>query len=166
MMKVVFHSAAGEIDLPGWDVEDWWDDIVCPIFQLILVTRVAYAPLCIYLFTSLFTGDSSLIVVIPLLIFGTVFQPMGILSMSLHLSVASLNPAILIQAILTIPLDYAIACGMLFLIVLLKAFFHYVLVIPFVRPFIDNFIMIYLRVVEMRILGLMYCANKSRLGWF
>jgi predicted Zn finger-like uncharacterized protein len=166
MMKIVFHSAEGELDLPGWDVEDWWDDIVCPVFQLILVTVVAYAPLFLYLIISIFTGGPSLIIVIPLLIFGTVFQPMGILSMSLHHSFASLNPAILIPAIFKIPLDYAVACGMLFLIFILKAFFTYLLVIPFVGPFIDNFVMIYLLVVEMRILGLMYYANKDKLGWF
>ncbi len=166
MMKIVFHSAEGEIDLPGWDVEDWWDDIACPIFQLILVTLVAYAPLFIYLVISIFTGGPSLFIVIPLLIFGTLFQPMGILSMSLHHSFASLNPAILIPAILKMPLDYAIACGMLFLIFILKAFFNYLLVIPFIGPFIDNFIMIYLLVVEMRILGLMYYANRHKLGWF
>ncbi len=167
LMKIVSHTADGEIDLPDWpDISDWWDDIISPMFEMILVTLTSYLPLVAYIVYGVSTRDLSPVAALALLIIGTLYEPMALISMSIHRSARALNPVLLTPAILKVPKDYLIACSVLFLIFVLKWLFRYYVQIPLLGPFIDNFIMLYLLVVEMRILGLIYYTNRTKLGWF
>lgn len=166
MMKIVSHTADGEIDLPDWpDFSDWWDDIIGPMFQMIMVAVVSYLPLIAYGIYGAVSRDVSPVPAIALLVLGALYQPMAVISMSIHRSIRALNPAHLFPAMMRIPLDYLIACGMLLFLFFVKWLFR-IVPIPFIGPFIDNFIMLYLLVAEMRILGLIYYANREKFGWF
>ncbi len=167
MMKIVSHTADGEIDLPDWpDISDWWDDIISPMFEMILVTLISYLPLVAYILYGVSTRGLSPVAVLALLIIGTLYEPMALISMSIHRSAGALNPVSLTAAILKVPKDYLIACSVLFLIFVLKWLFLYYIPIPLFGPFIDNFIMLYLFVVEMRMLGLIYYTNRTKFEWF
>jgi len=167
MMKIVSHTADGEIDLPDWpDISDWWDDIICPMFEMVLVTLISYLPLVAYIVYGVSNRGLSPVATLSLLILGTLYEPMALISMSIHRSARALNPVLLAPAILKVPKDYLIACGVLFLIFILKWLFRYYVSIPLLGPLIDNFIMLYLLVVETRILGLIYYTNRTKFEWF
>jgi predicted Zn finger-like uncharacterized protein len=166
MMKIVAYTADGEKDLPDWpDFTDWWDDIIIPMFQMIMVTLVSFAPLMIFMIFGASLHVLSLVIMFVLLIVGILYQPMALIAMSILRNVRALNPLLLVPAIAAVPLDYAIACGVLCLLFICKGIFHFLVIIPFVGPLLDNFIMLYLLMVEMRILGLVYYTNKEKFGW-
>ena len=166
MMKIISHTADGEIELPEWpDFTDWWDDIIVPMFQIVMVTIVSYLPLIIFVILGASSGIIFYLVAFLLLILGILYQPMALVSISIFGSIKALNPLVLVPAILKVPLDYSIACGVLLLLFIVKTIFHAFIMIPILGPFLDNFIMLYLLVVEARILGLIYYANKDKFGW-
>lgn len=166
MMKIVSHTADGEIDLPDWpDLSDWWDDIIIPMFQIVMVSVISFLPLIIYIIFGASSGPFSVAIIILLLLLGILYQPMALISISIHQRVTALNPLLLLPAIAKVPLDYAIACIVLFLLFIFKGIFNYFILIPFVGPFLDNFIMFYLLIIEMRILGLIYYSNREIFGW-
>jgi len=167
MMKIISHSADGEINLPDWpDLSEWWDDILSPMFRMIAVTIVSYFPLLLYLAYSLWTRNYSTPVMVALLVLCTLYQPMALLAMSMLGSVAALNPIHMLPAIFRVPGDYLIACLIFLVLFFMKGVFHFLVAIPILGPFLDNFIMLYLLTVEMRILGLIYYSNKEKLAWF
>lgn len=166
-MKIVNHTADGEIDVPDWpDFTDWWDDIISPMFRMVAVVLVSYLPLVIYIIPAAFQGNISKTVIILLLLLGTLYQPMAIISMSLLSSVGALSPMIVLPAIAKVLSDYIIAWGVMLFLLLMKVAFTYFIKIPILSAFLDSFITLYLLIVEMRILGLIYYTKKDKLGWF
>lgn len=169
MMKIVNHSAEGEPGIPDWpDVSDWWDDILCPSAEMTLTSLVSFSPLLLYLVYSLVARETlSAPLTLLLLLAGSFYYPIALLSMSLFHSVPALNPALLLPAAFKIFSDYLVATGLFLIIVLVKwVCALYLKGIFLIGPFIDNFLMLYLVILQMRILGLMYFANKEKLAWF
>jgi len=169
MMKIVSRTADGEIDIPDWpEFSDWWDDIILPWAQMIITALASFCPLIAYIVVSyVLGGRPSVLVIGALVLAGAFYYPMALLAMCLFRGMHALNPVLLFQAIGQIFSDYIIACILMLIIFVLKwglTFFSNM--IPFVGPFIDNFLMLYLVMLEMRILGLIYYANKNKLQWF
>jgi predicted Zn finger-like uncharacterized protein len=166
MMRIVSETADGGIDFPDWpDLADWWDDILGPLFRLIAVTLISYLPLIVYYVLSMIYGGFSLLVAGSLVLLGALYQPMALIAMSIFRSAGALSPLHIIPAIGKVPADYAIACGGLLLIFVIKAIFHWINFIPIVGTLLGNLIMLYLLTVEMRLLGLLYYSNREKFGW-
>ena len=104
------------------------------------------------------------------ILFGCVCFPMAFLAVSMFDSVAAVNPLLVIPSILRIPLQYLLTVLLLGGVLALRwageAFLENLLPIPILAGIVLGFAGLYLLTVEMRILGLLYLANKDRLGWF
>jgi ABC-type sulfate transport system permease subunit len=103
-------------------------------------------------------------------LFGCACFPMAFLAVSMFDSVAALNPLLIFPSILRIPLQYVVTVLLLAGVLALRwkgeAFLERLLPLPFLVRIVYGFAGLYLLTVEMRILGLLYLANKDRLGWF
>lgn len=166
MMRIVSQTADGETDFPDWpDFSDWWDDILGPIFQMIAVALVSYFPVILYLVLARPSDGPSFLTAGGLVFLGALYQPMALIAMSIFRSAKALSPLHILPAISMVPLDYAIACGGLLLIFVVKAVFAWVSFIPVVGTLLGNLVMLYLLTVEMRLLGLLYYSNRGKLNW-
>jgi predicted Zn finger-like uncharacterized protein len=163
MMKIVTSSADGKKEIPDWpDASGFWDDIIVPLFQVIWTGIFCFAPAIIYLIFVHYDIFFWL-----LLALGILYFPMALISVALTNSVLSINPVLVVPLIIKVPVDYLAACVILALIALLAHFSQLLVSIsPLVGPVLKNLIGLYFLVVEAHILGLIYYANKEKLGWF
>jgi len=169
MMKIVNHSAEGEPEMPDWpDISDWWDDILCPSGQMAVTALVSFSPLLLYLLFSYFMHATvSIPMILIFVLTGSFYYPIGLLSMSLFHSVSALNPVQLLPVSFRIFSDYLVAAGLCLIIVITKWLCSIFLTNIFlIGPFIDNFLMLYFGILQMRILGLMYFSNREKIAWF
>ena len=106
---------------------------------------------------------------IPLMIFGCFYFPMALLAVGMTDNIFSLNPFVVMPSILKIFPSYLVAClvlGFLAGVSFVTQLVMSLIPVPFLPSMITGFLAIYFFIVEMRILGVMYYTNRSRLGWF
>jgi hypothetical protein len=163
MMKIVNSSADGKKDLPDWpDVSDFLDDIVVPLFQVVWTGIFCFAPAIVYVIFVHFD------IVFWLLIgFGILYFPMALIAVALTNSVLSINPVLVVPSIIKVPVDYLAACFILALIALLANFSQLLVsFIPLAGLILKNLLALYFVILEAHVLGLIYHANREKLGWF
>ena len=172
LQKILFATAEGEDDVPGWpDFMDWKDDIVMP-FRLAIAAFVAsFGPAFGYLiFHAVNDSEMRLPVLFPLFALGFIYFPMALLAVAMSNNWLAVNPLVVMPAIARLNLQYVVACVVFFGMVLVRfvseSLLHAVLPIPVLPGLISSFIALYFLCVEMRLLGLLYFTNKKRLGWF
>lgn len=172
LQKILFATAEGEDDVPGWpDFMDWKDDIVMP-FRLAIAAAVAsFGPAFGYLiFHAVNNSEMRLPVLFPLFALGFIYFPMALLAVAMSNNWLAVNPLVVMPAIARLNLQYVLACVVFFGMVLVRfvseSLLHVVLPIPVLPGLISSFIALYFLCVEMRLLGLLYVTNKKRLGWF
>ena len=172
LQKILFATAEGEDDVPGWpDFMDWKDDIVMP-FRLAIAAAVAsFGPAFGYLiFHAVNDSEMRLPVLFPLFALGFIYFPMALLAVAMSNNWLAVNPLVVMPAIARLNLQYVVACLVFFGMVLVRfvseSLLHAVLPIPVLPGLISSFIALYFLCVEMRLLGLLYFTNKKRLGWF
>jgi hypothetical protein len=171
LRRILISSATGEEQMPDWpDVSEFNDDIVAPLLQLLGTVAVCFLPAAaVWLFIghdNPWAGPAR----IAATLFGCACFPMAFLAVSMFDSVAALNPLLIFPSILRIPLQYLVTilllAGVLAIRFAGEAFIERLLPLPLLVRTAFGFVGLYLLTVEMRILGLLYLANKDRLGWF
>ncbi|MGA2280816.1 MAG: FHA domain-containing protein [Verrucomicrobiota bacterium] len=164
MQNIVQASSQGEEKMPDWpEISGFWDDLVVPFFQFGVIWFLCLGPgFAVQLFVSPLAG-------VPLLLLGLFCLPMAILTVCLADSIAGLNPIIIFSGIGKVPLPYLAICGIFLAIIALMHGSQMLLDltgIPMLPTIISAFISLYGITVEMRLLGLLYLTNKSKLAWF
>jgi hypothetical protein len=95
---------------------------------------------------------------------------MAFLGIAMFDSLVALNPKFVIGSILRVPREYALATvvlgGTIAVRWLLETLLGQLLKIPLAPALMADLIMIYLLLVESRILGMLYYSEKNTLGWF
>lgn len=165
VMKIMSHTASGERKLPEWpEFTELWDDIMCPIMQLLLTGALCFLPVMAYLALG---GAPNIFVLLPLILIGVFYYPIAILGVSMTGSLAGINPAVLVPSMFKIIADYFVACFMLGIIFVIEGLLRGFLAgtVPYVGGLIDTLLVLYFIFVEARLLGLMYYANRKKLGW-
>ena len=113
---------------------------------------------------------ASTIKIWPVTLLGCVYFPMGFLGIAMFDSLVALNPKFIVGSILRVPREYAICvavfCGSIGVRWLLELFLGKLLSIPLAPALIADLIMIYLLMVEARVLGTLYLSEKRVLNWF
>ena len=172
LQKILFATAQGEDEVPGWpDFTNWKDDIVMP-FRLAIAAAVAsFGPAFGYLiFHAVNDSEMRLPVLFPLFALGLLYFPMALLAVAMSNNLLAVNPLVVMPAIARLNLQYVLACVVFFGMVLVRfvseSLLHVLLPIPVLPGLISSFIALYFLCVEMRLLGLLYFTNKKRLGWF
>jgi hypothetical protein len=164
MQNIVQSSAQGEEAMPDWpEITSFGDSFAMPFFRFSLIWVLCLAPgIAAMVFVSPFAG-------VPLLLLGLFCLPMAILTVSLADSLAGLNPIIIFSGIGKVPLPYLTVCG-IFLVVIALVHGSRTLLeltgVPFLPIIVSTFLSLYGLAVEMRLLGLLYFTNKTKLAWF
>jgi FHA domain len=172
MQNVIQCTARGdesEADLP--DITNFVEDIVIPCLQLLAIVLLSFGPAIGVLIWSYNGGESMAgMALIPAIILGCLYFPMGFLAVAMFDTVTALNPLLIVPSVIKVPLQYLIACFLLVLVFLVRRFGDGLLqtIIPviIIPDIISSFIGLYFLTVQCRILGLLYLSNKQRLGWF
>ncbi|MBI5799516.1 MAG: FHA domain-containing protein [Verrucomicrobia bacterium] len=172
LQKILFATAQGEDDVPGWpEFSQWWDDIVVP-FRLVIVACIAsFGPAFAYMgFHVGNDSEMSLTILFPLFALGFLYFPMALLAAAMSNSCFAVNPLVVLPAITRLNLQYALACAVFFALVLVRflseTLLHAVLPIPVLPTLLSSFVALYFLAVEVRLLGLLYYTNRRQLGWF
>jgi hypothetical protein len=164
MQNIVQASSQGEEKMPDWpEISGFWDDLAIPFFRFGVIWFLCLGPgIAVMLFVSPLAG-------LPLLFLGLFCLPMAILTVCLADGIAGLNPIIIFSGIGKVPLPYLTICGIFLVIIALMHGSRMLLEltgIPVLPTVISTFISLYGITVEMRLLGLLYFTNKSKLAWF
>jgi tetratricopeptide (TPR) repeat protein len=173
MMNIVRHSADGERDMPGWpEIDDLFDSIARPSFQLLFATLTAFSPAgLLYLFGSrlpAFPAGSGFLL-ITLLILGTVYAPAAVMAAALFNSArAALNLPLLIKSIFIMRKDYALAWIILIGIFLVWGLSGAIFpgTIPILGSLLQWILIMYFVTLQMYILGNLYYVHERELDWF
>jgi pSer/pThr/pTyr-binding forkhead associated (FHA) protein len=170
LQRILTSSAIGEDEMPDWPDFSGFSDILGPFLQFLGTVAACFLPaLAVSLFVAHdnpWAGPGK----VAATLFGCACFPMAFLAVSMFDSVAALNPLLIFPSILRIPLQYVVTVLLLAGVLALRwkgeAFLERLLPLPFLVRIVYGFAGLYLLTVEMRILGLLYLANKDRLGWF
>ncbi len=106
--------------------------------------------------------------IMPLLILGCFYAPMALLAVVLDDSLLALNPLLIFPTIARVPWEYTtmcLCCGSLFFLTG-EACAWADLKLPMLASQITAvFFVLYLTIVQMRLLGLLYYCEKHRFRW-
>lgn len=167
-MKAAHTSAVGieePPDLPVW--KDFFASSLRPLFQYAALWAVCYGP-----GVALVWADASPLAYGAALLAGSGLYPMCFLGLSLNQSVVGIHPIRAIVSIAKVPVQYLVA------LVVIAATATALASLPIGEGFVDNtavllvgqmvflYLGLYLLLVEARIMGVLYHANRRRLAWF
>ncbi len=176
---IIATTGTGGNAPPDWpDYTDWQADILEPLGQLIALAGLSLGPALILRWWQPVSPAFTEAATAAALGLGLLLAPMGMLGLAVFDSVAALNPVPLLEAIGRIPRHYLVAAAAFELMVgaylvvgdvgiRLAAGGVYWRLLPVLAlsrvP--ADLLGLYLLVVAMRILGLLYQADRGRLGW-
>ncbi|WP_040549895.1 FHA domain-containing protein [Pedosphaera parvula] len=172
MQNVIHVTADGDVDEPSLpEVTSFWQDIMAPCFQLIGILLLCFGPtIGAAAWAASNGGPVAALLAIPAILFGCVYFPMAILSATMLGSITAINPLVVIPAIAKVPLQYFVAFLVLGGVFLVRwagaAWLPTIIPVRFVPGLISSFVGLYFLTVECRVLGLLYYANKQKIGWF
>ena len=165
---IIHASASGEDRGPQWPEMEGGIRMAC--FQFVATCLLTFLPF----FGFLFFADSGELWVAGALIvtglMGFLYLPMALLSVAMFDSVAAVNPMVVFPAIFRIPIAYFTTVVLLAVIVSVCYGIDLVLMlltgVPFLPEVVGSLFSMYFFTVAMRLLGVMYYANRREIGWF
>ena len=169
--SIVASTAGGKAEPPDWpDFSDWKEDVLLPYGQLIALVVLAFGPTIVLWWWHPGSETFARTAIFAAAGFGALLAPMGMLALAMFDTVAALNPVALVWSILRIPLHYLVAAATFELVVginfIAEDWIGSLIPLPVLLSALSGFINLYLMTVGMRILGLLYQADRERLGWF
>lgn len=173
MLRIVRTTASGKKGLPDWpEFSDWWESIIRPCLQVIVVTAVSFAPAIITFFIILFSSanlGSSLLFFI-LIFVGTLYYPMALIAVAVYDNAfVAFNFPQLFASMWKIKKSYFLSLVILWLFAFIGVVVSTFLVptsIPIIGTFIFWMVTLYFAIVQMVIIGNVYYINKTTLHWF
>ena len=163
LISIIGCSARGDRQMPDWPNFSHVDDLVRPLVLTIGTILLCFGPAMVYHLVMPLEQGGSRIIWESLLGLGLFYLPMGLLTVTLYDSILAINPITVIGAIVKIPLDYSVVIILWFGLYELMAL---VALIPHVGPSVSGLLGFYAAIIAPHIVGLMYFANRKRLGWF
>lgn len=168
LLSVITTSARGDEELPTWpDFTDFWNDIIQPCLLLAGTMALCLGPAIAYRVYAAFWPDAPEWPYWALLAAGGFYLPMALLGVALCDGLHGVNPLVGFRSIALVPGPYLVTClvlGLLYGAGELGA--RLWSAVPIVGALVAGFVSLYLAVVQMRLLGTLYHANRDRLNWF
>jgi hypothetical protein len=171
LKHIITATAQGSDEVPEWpDFTEWTDDILIPFAQMVSTGVFSFLPAILVVVAVAQGHESAGVAFIPALVAGGLFYSMGLLSVSMHDTVAGLNPLVVVVSILRVFKEYCIACVLLAASALvgyatLGALPGDFALLVAIRA-AGGFVSLYFLVTLMRVLGLLHLAKQNELGWF
>ena len=170
VQKIMSASAQGEEGMPDYpEFSEWWSDIVQPFLLLTWTFLFCFGPgMALYAWGG--PEEPSLLAgALGLLILGGLYFPMALLAVAVTDSFLALNPAVVVPSILRVFGHYLVACLALACLAGLRVaggLLLQMVPLPLLPALVNGFVALYLLTAGTHILGLLYHANRDRLGWF
>jgi hypothetical protein len=168
MISVVGESAGGREEPPDWtELKNFLDDIARPLLLAVGTVVVSFGPAVAFTAWRNWRafGDPWFW---ALLVGGMVYFPMGLLAVALHDSLDALKPWLIVPAIIRTAPSYILLVLIFYVLfspsMLLATYMTEA--IPILGPLLACGMLLYLLMVDMRILGLFCRCAARRLGWF
>jgi len=179
LFEVILTTATGEDAPPGLpDTAEWWEEILQPILMMVSTTALCFSPSILYFFFYLWhcwyegwapdlTEPMCVYGVVGLALVSVLYYPMALLSVVMHNARRAADPRLVIASIVRVWRPYLAVCGFMVLMVLVR--------LAFAAAFpgdslLAHFTMVLLKLwsamASMRLLGLLYRAHETTLGWF
>lgn len=173
LKKIIAATSDGDPHMPDWpEFSEWHADIVAPMFQFVVVAFLSFGPALIFqIWGEMADWDYPWVFVVPAALLGCAYFPMAFLGVAMFDTLsAALKPAFVVGSILRVPREYSLAAAVFIGIIGIRLLSELVLgvlmKIPLVPALLSDLIMIYLLMIEARILGLLYLSKRRTLGWF
>jgi hypothetical protein len=178
MLKIISRSAAGDETPPGWpDFESLSETVLIPLAMVKGTALFSFLPALLYAFlstqpsTTASTPFSMSIdpVLIILIVLGFFYYPMGLLAIAQTRRVFNLNPVLILSSISKVFGDYFLVCVILFALWIIKLVIQFFIVLPvpaIIGSTVNMIISLYILLVEMRLIGILYNANRDKFSWF
>jgi hypothetical protein len=164
LTKIIWSTALGGDEAPEWpEMARMWTNIFKPFVLVGIAAGLTGGPAAAwYYFHPSVDG-----VFLLLAVGGAAFFPMGLACTALTGSPVGLNPILWLATMVKVPGEYFLACFVFFMAAALKAAGEALASqIPYAGPVVGTFLLLYFLMVEMRILGLTFQANRVKIGWF
>jgi hypothetical protein len=168
MAQIIVSTSNGARQMPDWPDFGSWEDVLIPLLHMIVLLLCCFSPVLLIAGVAL-SAPWALNLILPAFLLGCLYLPMATLAVAMFDSVTALNPLLIIPSIIQVCREYLVACGVLFLILLLQGIINFAmnkLSSPYLPGVICGFLGWYFLTVEMRILGLLHRTKKHELGWF
>ena len=173
LKKIIAATSHGDPHMPDWpEFSEWHADIVTPMFQFVVVSLLSFGPALIFQTWGAWADwDYPWVFVVPAALLGCIYFPMAFLGVAMFDTLAAaLKPNFVVGSILRVPREYSLAVGVFVGIIgirwLSEWVFGVLMKIPLVPTLLTDLIMIYLLMIEARILGLLFLSKRRTLGWF
>lgn len=169
--QIITTTALGESSPPDWpELTDFKEDIVMPFGQLLALVVLCFGPSLVLRWWHPWGEHYAGLASMSALALGALLAPMGMLALAMFDSIGALNPIALAWSIARIPLHYLVAAVAFELVIgihlVAGGLLGWLLPVPLLPRIIAGFINLYVLATAMRILGLLYLADKENLGWF
>jgi len=168
LMEVIAISCTGVEDAPDWpDIREYSESCLQPLGYALAVAIVAFGPTIAYYFATGREPNRNILTILAAL--GLVYMPMGMLAVSVYRASRSLNPQLVIKAIIRAPLRYLATWVIVVLmwrlnLVILKEMGTLVNV-PIFGPIAQWLVMLYCFFVIARVLGILYHSSPVKLAF-
>lgn len=160
--SIIEHSSAGRDEPPDWpDVTNFVDAVLGPLFKILLISIFCFAPALACL---IWHAPGALLALCVAL--GALLWPMAVLAVTMYHSLAALNPLFLLRSIRSVLGSYLLVCALLVPVGLVQDLGPLLARVPFAGVVLQSAVSLYCLMVQMRLIGLVYWANRDRLGWF
>jgi hypothetical protein len=142
------------------------------MFQFSVVSFLSFGPALLFqIWGAWAEWDYPWLLVVPAALLGCIYFPMAFLGVAMFDTLeAALKPAFVVGSILRVPREYSLAAAVFVGIIgirwLSEWVFGILMKIPLVPALLADLIMIYLLMIEARILGLLFLSKRRILGWF
>lgn len=173
LKKIIAATSDGDPHMPDWpEFSEWQADIVAPMYQFVIVSLLSFGPaLALQIWGTWADWDYLWLFVLPPALLGCIYFPMAFLGVAMFDSLtAALTLTFVAGSILRVPREYSLAVivfmGIIGIRWLSEQLLGVLLRIPLVPALLSDLIMIYLLMIEARILGLLYLSKRFTLGWF
>lgn len=173
LKKIIAATADGDPHMPDWpEFSEWQADIVAPMFQFVVVSLLSFGPALIFqIWGEIADWEHPWVFVVPSALVGCIYFPMAFLGVAMFDTLeAALKPAFVVGSIVRVPREYSLVAGIFVGIIGIRWLSEWVLgvlmKIPLVPALLADLIMIYLLMIEARILGLLFLSKRRVLGWF
>ncbi len=164
--QMIQSSATGGKEAPEFpDTANFFEDIIWPMLQIIVVGLVSFGPLLGYLF---WVGGEHMkpFIGYGLFGFGIVYFPMAMLAVVVLGYMGALSPHIVIPGILRAGWLYGFAVLMLCMLYFAESVIECVLSgLCIIKYIILAFFGVYTLMTNARILGIVYRERQEELGW-
>jgi hypothetical protein len=173
LKKIIAATADGDPHMPDWpEFSEWQADIVTPMFQFVVVSLFSFGPALLFqIWGEWAEWDYPWLLVVPTALLGCIYFPMAFLGVAMFDTLeAALKPTFVVGSMLRVPREYSLAAAIFIGIIGVRWLSEWVLgvlmKIPLVPALLADLIMIYLLMIEARILGLLFLSKRRTLGWF